>query len=239
MKQYYIHNGTEQQGPFTIDDLKSKNISNNTYIWYEGLTDWITADKIDELKDLINLATPPPFGLKTTTPPPFTKAPQLQTISTAHIPKKKNKFGQIFLAMVGLFIFAVVVIFVAKKINDNKKKSENAGIETYQQKVMTVEEIERSQPTNFLSAKGEFRKNLFGTKIFVDGIIKNTATVASYKDVVVRLTYFTKTNTSLGSKDYTIYENFPPASEVNFELESENYENVSGFRLEIINAIPN
>ena len=27
MKKYYLHNGTDQQGPFDIEDLKTKNIT--------------------------------------------------------------------------------------------------------------------------------------------------------------------------------------------------------------------
>lgn len=49
-KLYYIHNGIEQQGPFTIEELKLKNVDLSTPIWFEGLNDWSTVGEIDDLK---------------------------------------------------------------------------------------------------------------------------------------------------------------------------------------------
>jgi len=48
--KFYIHNVTEQQGPFTIEELKLQNIDLSTPIWYEGLNDWSTIGEIEELK---------------------------------------------------------------------------------------------------------------------------------------------------------------------------------------------
>ena len=111
--------------------------------------------------------------------------------------------------------------------------------QTYQEKVMTVEEIERSQPTNFLTAEGNYNENFWGDKIKVHGVIKNKATVATYKDAVVRITYYSKTKTEIGSKDYTIYDIFPPHSEVKFELKINNYKDVKTIGWEVIQATAN
>ena len=64
MKKYYLHNGTEQDGPFSIEELTAKNIKKNTEIWYEGLSDWTTAEKIEDLKVLFKLTSPPPIKKK-------------------------------------------------------------------------------------------------------------------------------------------------------------------------------
>ena len=39
MSKYYYHNGTDKQGPFTMEELRNENISQDTYVWYEGLND--------------------------------------------------------------------------------------------------------------------------------------------------------------------------------------------------------
>ena len=91
MKKYFLHNGTEQQGPFDIEDLKTKNINKDTSIWYEGLDNWTTADKIDELKELLKTTTPPPFGEPKKTPPPIQKPTPKTETSTQ--PKKKSRTG--------------------------------------------------------------------------------------------------------------------------------------------------
>jgi hypothetical protein len=55
MKKYFSHNGEEPNGPFDVEDLKKKNINRETLIWYEGIDNWIVADKIEELNVLFNL----------------------------------------------------------------------------------------------------------------------------------------------------------------------------------------
>ena len=110
--------------------------------------------------------------------------------------------------------------------------------ETYQQQVMSVEDIERSQPTNFLSAAGTYNTNFWGTKFKVHMIITNKATVATYKDAVVRITYFSKTQTELGHEDHTVYELFPPHSTVTMDLKIDAYKNVSSLNWDVISATP-
>ncbi|MBN9293130.1 MAG: DUF4339 domain-containing protein [Flavobacteriia bacterium] len=238
MKKYYTHNGTEQQGPFDIEILKEKRINKDTPIWCEGLSDWTTAEKIDELKELFKITTPPPFN-KEQTPPPInkqTKQTETKNIVAPTI-KKKSNVGKIIVVVV----IILIVIICGRIIFDDMNRGsgyETAGDEsTYQEKVMTVEEIERSQPTNFLAADGKYEENFWGNKINVHGIIKNTATVATYKDAVVRVTYYSKTRTELGSADYTIYEIFPPHSTTSFELKIDNYKNVNTIGWEVIQAI--
>lgn len=51
--KFYIHNGTEQQGPCTIEELKLQNIDLSTPIWFEGLNDWSTVGEIDDLKSIL------------------------------------------------------------------------------------------------------------------------------------------------------------------------------------------
>ncbi len=85
MKKFYIHNGTEQMGPFDIDDLKSKDIHAETPIWYDGLDNWTTASKVDELKEILRTATPPPFNQPKTAPPPIPKVEPQSANSSAPI----------------------------------------------------------------------------------------------------------------------------------------------------------
>ena len=51
---FYIQNGIEQIGPLTFDELKLRNLDINTPIWFEGLNDWTTIGKIDDLKFICN-----------------------------------------------------------------------------------------------------------------------------------------------------------------------------------------
>lgn len=58
MKTYYIHNGTENSGPFVLEELKAKKITKTTLVWFEGMDEWKYAGDIDELKNIL-LVIPP------------------------------------------------------------------------------------------------------------------------------------------------------------------------------------
>jgi hypothetical protein len=240
MKKYYLHNGTEQQGPFDIEDLKARNITKDTPIWFEGLTEWTTAGKIAELNELFAKATPPPFNASSSTPPP-PKEPAGNHASDKTKPDsdKKNKLGIILQSIGAVGALIIIGMVVYGYFSNRGGGSASTDNRSYQEKVMTVEEIERAQPANFLSAGGTYNENFWGDKLKVHGKIKNSATVASYKDAVVKVTYYSKTKTELGSKQYTIYENFPPHSEVYFELKIENYKEVNSIGWDVISAIAN
>ena len=52
MEQYYYTDGKERYGPFTLDQLRERNISQETLIWKEGMPDWVVAKKVIELQSL-------------------------------------------------------------------------------------------------------------------------------------------------------------------------------------------
>ncbi len=236
MKKFYLHNGEEQQGPFDIEELKTK-ISKDTPIWHEGLSDWTTADNIDELSGFFKKTTPPPFKTKQLPPSINKQTEQSKTnksTSAALVLKKKSNVGKnvVIVAVVLFVVFGGYSIFN----NTNSDDGFGTGDDTYQEKVMTVEEIERATPTDFLSATGKYSLNFWGDKFKVKVIITNKATVATYKDALIRITYYSKTETSLGSKDYTIYEIFPPTSTKTVELKIDNFKDVSSLGWDVIQA---
>jgi uncharacterized membrane protein YhaH (DUF805 family) len=57
MEYYYSINGNDKNGPFSYYELKQKNITPKTLIWYEGLEDWKMAEQIPELENLIEKAS--------------------------------------------------------------------------------------------------------------------------------------------------------------------------------------
>lgn len=52
MSEYYILNGSEQQGPYTIDQLSGR-VTPQTYVWREGLADWVQAINLPELSAVL------------------------------------------------------------------------------------------------------------------------------------------------------------------------------------------
>lgn len=222
MRNYYLHNGTEQQGPYTFQDLKNRNIKKDTQIWYEGLTEWTTAGQVYELKGLF------------ITPPPLSHSP-LQQPTSFQAPKEKSPARQAAIIVLSIVLVVILGIMLSNFIGALNRSS---GDSSYQAKVMTVEEIEISSPTQFLTADGKYRENFWGDKIKVFCTITNKATVATYKDAIIRVTYYSKSKTVLGTRDYTVYEVLPPNSVKNVELKIDNYKDVQSIGWEVIHAVP-
>lgn len=220
-KKYYLHNGSEQEGPFDFEELKAKNISKETQIWYEELPDWISAGSIVELNDFFKQNTPPPIP------------PKKDSNSKAANEKKKTEsWRSIFIktALVSSAIFGGLFLFSSLDKNENQSYYENK---------MTVAQIEESEPLRFLRVEGKYNESFWGSEIKIEGAIINKATVSDYKDVTIRVTYYSKTKSNLGHKDHTIYEIFSPTSTTPFKFRVDNYKDVKIIDLDIVDAKPN
>lgn len=68
MKKYYLHNGTENSGPFDLEELKTKEVTKTTPVWFDGMDNWKTAGEIPELTRLF-IAVPPPITSFSAPPP--------------------------------------------------------------------------------------------------------------------------------------------------------------------------
>jgi hypothetical protein len=132
------------------------------------------------------------------------------------------------------FFFALVLSITA--CGQSGDSSSLSKEDSYTEKVVSIEETELAQPTQFLKADGNYNKNLIGTKIKLHGTITNSASVATFKDAVVQITFYSATQTELFNKNYTIYNYFPPHSTVEFELKTENYKDVESIGVAIIGA---
>lgn len=52
--EYWIVINEERIGPLTIEELKGYDLKADTPVWYAGLEDWIQADQVAELAELLN-----------------------------------------------------------------------------------------------------------------------------------------------------------------------------------------
>lgn len=115
MKKYFTHNGTEQKGPFDIEDLKNLHISKDTQIWYEGINEWASAGSIEELKELFKSSSPPPYHQLT--PPHIKKPEQKKETSTYKAPEKKRNTGWTVFIIILLVLAIGAVIMVKNNPN--------------------------------------------------------------------------------------------------------------------------
>lgn len=52
MEQYYYTDGKERYGPFSLDQLRDRNIGKETLVWKEGMPDWVAAKNLSDLQSL-------------------------------------------------------------------------------------------------------------------------------------------------------------------------------------------
>lgn len=63
MKKYFYSDEAISFGPFTLEELREKRITRETYVWFEELGEWEKAGEIPELNDLFAII--PPFPQQT------------------------------------------------------------------------------------------------------------------------------------------------------------------------------
>ncbi len=120
-----------------------------------------------------------------------------------------KKISQAFLMM--------SLVFTA--CNSHDKTAEGRVKDKYEQTKETLAQTEKKNPMRFLSVAGNDRKNLIGQTV-IKGTITNKATVASYKDVDVELSFFSKTGALLQKDHEVVYETIAPGNSINFKTKT-------------------
>ena len=136
MKTYYINNGNENGGPFTIEELKSQHISTATLVWFNGMDEWKYAADIEELQPLISTLPPP---VKQSQKPESTIITEPKTIlglKTSH-----------FILTI-IFLAIMIFILILNLIQANKKSlldERNRQTELGNEKVKLDQKVDSEQ----------------------------------------------------------------------------------------------
>lgn len=144
MKQYYIYLDNEQTGPLSFEELKEKNISRETLIWFEGQADWKKAFEIEELTELFK-SVPPPINTFTQTPPlPKTEGNNLLEEDETH-----RIFGiklKVLLIIVGAIFLLIIGFNFYQEYNRQVIEDINQTTETHNQQIeLQQKEIEEQK----------------------------------------------------------------------------------------------
>lgn len=107
---------------------------------------------------------------------------------------------------------------------------------SYEEARLTLEQQEIMYPTSFLTAEGTYRKNFIGEWV-VEGTVSSTATVAKYKDVVLTISYYSKTETLLSTEQQTIYDYFTPGNKVKYKFRSYGYKGAESIGIDVSDAV--
>jgi hypothetical protein len=128
------------------------------------------------------------------------------------------------------------IILLFSSCNNSSNYSEEKTL-NYEENKISFEDQEKSDPLKFLTFEGSYRESLFGRQIVIKGTITNSATIAIFKDIVLDITFYSKTNTVISTETNTVYDYFEPNSTKNFKLKLKAPKGTSSVDWKIISAL--
>lgn len=226
-QQFHIYSDGNSIGPFDIRNLKEHGIKPDTFVWASGMPQWTKATEVPELQGLFS-AEPPKFIPPTDAARPTSSA---------------ERVGYSIGKRISLWLIVLLVCGGGYMIYANNSEYEREAIQATDDVAAKSPEQLRTElaareaqaPSKYLVAESTMRGNLIGQKV-IEGTVTNRASIASFKDAVVRVRFYSKTGTALGYKDFTIYEILSPASSKRFKFKVFAPDETKGFDTEVIRA---
>lgn len=130
MKQYYIHDGRNQHGPYTIEQLEAQHLKASTLVWSDDMDDWQKAESIPDLKGIIKKSPPP---LKKDTPPP--------------IKGKERSWFELLLKFILTFVMTVVISYLVLLFIEHQNQN---GVESQKTNIKrAIKEIEKDNQKEY------------------------------------------------------------------------------------------
>lgn len=149
-----------------------------------------------------------------------------------------------------LFVLALIlfVLLTGFTIQSSKPVNDKDKILSKLQTELQLKELKN--PLQYLTTDVMVKANLVMVKkeslfndaqykndgYLIEGIIKNNADLANFKDVVFRVNYYSADQTKIGSKDYIINESYKPHTNKTISLKIYPPEDYVEFDFEIVNA---
>lgn len=109
------------------------------------------------------------------------------------------------------FIITSFVLLSCSETTDKK-----ASADDYEKGKISLMKLEEKQPEKFLSVTNSYKKNLLGQSV-IKGKITNNAKVANYKDIALKLSFYSKTGALLEEDVETIFEQINAGKEQTFK----------------------
>lgn len=114
-------------------------------------------------------------------------------------------------------------------------QSETLDTKDYESNKQTMLDKEQKNPKDFLTISGSNKRNIVGQTV-VRGTIKNNAVVAKYKDIDIKVYFYSKTKTLVDTEEETVYEQIFPGEQKKFKTKYFAPKGTDSVFVEIISA---
>ena len=112
--------------------------------------------------------------------------------------------------------FAVVILVAIFLFACNENDSLQQKKQSYEVTKKELLSKEQKDPTAFISITGHNKKNIVGQTV-VRGTLTNKASIAVFKDVDIKLSFYSKTKALLETDKETIFEILEPGESKDFK----------------------
>jgi hypothetical protein len=227
MKKYFVRLRNKQYGPATIEELKRMGIDRSTLVWYKGLAQWTPAGQVPEISDALFGSAGAGSSASASRQVGRQQQQRKRQTSIDDIVKdyadkestapRKAKFVLLIAVMA---VVAGIVAYQnqrAKDINNTEplpviadtviKKDNMEGKITAPKKV-----LEAIHPENFITIDASL------ANATVSGTVFNTASVTTYKNIVLTIYYMDAEGTNIDLEEYTVPDIIKPGRSANFSF---------------------
>jgi len=129
----------------------------------------------------------------------------------------------------------LISCFVFAACGSNDKEAEKKEKDKYEQTKENMEQTEKKNPKRFLSVQGHDHKNILRQTV-IKGTITNKATVASYKDIDVELSFYSETGALLLRDHEVVYKAIGPGSSQDFKTKVYAPKGTDSLAMKIVSA---
>jgi len=129
----------------------------------------------------------------------------------------------------------IYIIFILFFTSCSNKADEKKAADNYEKGKLTVAEIEQKNPERFLTVSGRDKKNILGQTV-IKGSILNNAKMVSFKDIDVKLSFYSKTGALLEEDHEVIYETVEPGKSKSFKTKYFAAKGTDSVAMKVISA---
>ncbi|MCB0845511.1 MAG: hypothetical protein KDE26_19815 [Bacteroidetes bacterium] len=134
--------------------------------------------------------------------------------------------------MKNYFVCFIIAISLYSCENDPGTRNKS-----YEEKLVDIKATEALQPEKFLQIEGTYRENLVG-KTIIEGEVISAASQAVFKDIQIRVDFYSRTKSIISSENYVFYEVLNPNERKPFELRIKAPKAMNSLGLSVIGATP-
>lgn len=147
MKKYFVNDNGTQKGPFTLDELKSLNLKNDTQVWFDGLEEWVNAGDVNDLKEYI-VKMPPPIGTN------------MNSINSQAKKVSVDGYKNFKLKYAFWFLLIVLVLFIGYNELERRRIEERLRQQEFYENQRRAEEAEAIRQEKLLELRNQYENTL-------------------------------------------------------------------------------